>query len=152
MSTVGHSKITIRQPKPLKAKIAKAAALRGMTVTSFINGMLEIAAERTLLAWLRTGITVIGLGFMVAKFGLFLSYIAPQMHADPRRTQLAMVVGVLMVLLGAVCSLGAAIQFRRFIATLSQPEVPPRWSTSFVSWIAFAVSAVGLLLAVYLLV
>jgi uncharacterized protein (DUF1778 family) len=48
MSTVGHSKITIRQPKPLKAKIAKAAALRGMTVTSFINGMLEIAAERTL--------------------------------------------------------------------------------------------------------
>lgn len=48
MSTVGHSKITIRQPKPLKTKIAKAAALRGMTVTSFINGMLEIAAERTL--------------------------------------------------------------------------------------------------------
>ena len=42
------SKITIRQPAPLKAKIAKAAALRGMTVTSFINGMLEIAAERTL--------------------------------------------------------------------------------------------------------
>jgi hypothetical protein len=28
MSTVGHSKITIRQPKPLKAKIARAAALR----------------------------------------------------------------------------------------------------------------------------
>jgi uncharacterized protein (DUF1778 family) len=48
MSAVGHSKITIRQPKPLKVKIARAAALRGMTVTSFINGMLEIAAERTL--------------------------------------------------------------------------------------------------------
>jgi uncharacterized protein (DUF1778 family) len=48
MSTVSHSKITIRQPKTLKAKIAKAAALRGMTVTSFINGTLEIAAERTL--------------------------------------------------------------------------------------------------------
>lgn len=48
MATVSHSKITIRQPEPLKAKIAKAAALRGMTVTSFINGMLEIAADRTL--------------------------------------------------------------------------------------------------------
>ena len=48
MSTVSHSKITIRQPKTLKAKIARAAALRGMTVTSFINGMLEIAADRTL--------------------------------------------------------------------------------------------------------
>ena len=30
------------------------------------------AAERTLLAWMRTGITVIGLGFVVARFGLFL--------------------------------------------------------------------------------
>lgn len=48
MSAVSHSKITIRQPKTLKAKIAKAATLRGMTVTSFINGMLEIAAQRTL--------------------------------------------------------------------------------------------------------
>jgi len=48
MATASHSKITIRQPGPLKAKIATAAALRGMTVTSFINGMLEIAAERTL--------------------------------------------------------------------------------------------------------
>ena len=30
------------------------------------------AAERTLLAWVRTAIALIGLGFVVAKFGLFL--------------------------------------------------------------------------------
>jgi putative membrane protein len=29
------------------------------------------AAERTLLAWIRTGLTVVGLGFVVARFGLF---------------------------------------------------------------------------------
>lgn len=48
MATVTHSTIMIRQPAPLKAKIGKAAAVRGMTGTSFISGMLEIAAERTL--------------------------------------------------------------------------------------------------------
>lgn len=48
MSAIHYSKITIRQPRPLKAKIEKAAALRGMTVTSFINGMLELAADKTL--------------------------------------------------------------------------------------------------------
>ncbi len=48
MSAIHYSKITIRQPKSLKAKIEKAAALRGMTVTSFINGMLELAADKTL--------------------------------------------------------------------------------------------------------
>lgn len=31
------------------------------------------AAERTLLAWVRSGITVMALGFVVAKFGLFLT-------------------------------------------------------------------------------
>lgn len=48
MSTIRYSKITIRQPEPLKAKVEKAAALRGMTVTSFINGTLELAADKTL--------------------------------------------------------------------------------------------------------
>ena len=48
MATASDTKITIRQPAALKAKVARAAALRGMTVTSFINGMLELAADRTL--------------------------------------------------------------------------------------------------------
>jgi uncharacterized protein (DUF1778 family) len=48
MSTVRSSKITIRQPRPLKTKITRAAALRGMPDTSFINGTLEIAADRTI--------------------------------------------------------------------------------------------------------
>ena len=48
MATASDTKITIRQPAALKAKIARAAALRGMTVTSFINGMRELAADRTL--------------------------------------------------------------------------------------------------------
>jgi putative membrane protein len=30
------------------------------------------AAERTLLAWIRTGLTIMGFGFVVARFGLFL--------------------------------------------------------------------------------
>ncbi|HEU4707865.1 MAG TPA: DUF202 domain-containing protein, partial [Methylophilaceae bacterium] len=31
------------------------------------------ATERTLLAWIRTGLTVVALGFVVARFGLFLT-------------------------------------------------------------------------------
>lgn len=48
MNAVRYSKITIRQPAPLKAKVEQAAALCGMTVTSFINGMLELAADKTI--------------------------------------------------------------------------------------------------------
>lgn len=48
MGSVRYTKITIRQPEPLKAKIEQAAALCGMTVTSFINGMLELTADKTI--------------------------------------------------------------------------------------------------------
>jgi uncharacterized protein (DUF1778 family) len=45
---MSYSKITIRQPVDLKRKVERAAAKRGMTVTSFINSILERAADRTL--------------------------------------------------------------------------------------------------------
>lgn len=34
------------------------------------------AAERTLLAWVRTGLALMGFGFVVARFGLFLRELA----------------------------------------------------------------------------
>jgi putative membrane protein len=33
----------------------------------------HLANERTLLAWVRTGVAIIGLGFIVARFGLLLA-------------------------------------------------------------------------------
>ena len=35
-----------------------------------------LAAERTLLAWIRTGLALMGFGFVVARFGLFLREVA----------------------------------------------------------------------------
>ena len=40
-----------------------------------------LANERTLLAWLRTGLTVMALGFVVARFGLFLRLLSLQTQA-----------------------------------------------------------------------
>jgi putative membrane protein len=37
---------------------------------------IYMAAERTFLAWIRTGIAFMGFGFVVARFGLFLREIA----------------------------------------------------------------------------
>ena len=42
------------------------------------------AAERTLLAWIRTGLGLVGMGFVVAKFGLFFRLLQPgaTIHTD----------------------------------------------------------------------
>lgn len=42
-----------------------------------------LAAERTLLAWVRTGLALMGFGFVVARFGLFLHEIAATRSATP---------------------------------------------------------------------
>ena len=47
----------------------------------------HMANSRTLLAWIRTGIALIGLGFVVARFGLFLRMLDSQASRIATRTQ-----------------------------------------------------------------
>ena len=112
------------------------------------------AAERTLLAWLRTGLTIIGLGFVIARFGLFLRLVSAQSHAAPAGTQSAAsaVLGVLFVLLGAVAILFAAAQHRRYVATLSPADLPSPYNRAFAVVLSATVGLFGLVLAAYLVV
>jgi putative membrane protein len=60
-----------------------------------------LAAERTLLAWLRAGLGSMGVGFAMARFGLFLREMqAAQSHAPAHATGLSTWSGVALVALG----------------------------------------------------
>ena len=45
-----------------------------------------LAAERTLLAWVRTGLALMGFGFVVARFGLFLQEFQVVQHTQPAQS------------------------------------------------------------------
>lgn len=112
------------------------------------------AAERTLLAWIRTGITIIGFGFVVARFGLFLNLLAAQ-HVPPATSPSALshfsnAIGIALVLLGAATMLFSAVQHRRYIATLPSVDIPPLHSRAFPVALALLLGFLGLALAVYL--
>lgn len=109
------------------------------------------AAERTLLAWVRTGIAVMGLGFLVAKFGLFLRYIAHDGQVADHRFEASLIIGTAMIVLGSLASALAAIQFRRFVRLLSAQEQPPRWSLAMPALFAWAFAGGGIVLALYLI-
>src|SRR5437763_12794119 len=47
---------------------------------------VALAGERTLLAWVRTGLAMMGFGFVVARFGLFLHEIATTRGLPARPT------------------------------------------------------------------
>jgi putative membrane protein len=95
------------------------------------------AAERTLLAWQRTGIALIGLGFVVERFGLFMRMVAGGAALPKGYGHASLVFGVAFLLIGSAVSLIAAWQFRRFLRELSQQEVPRGHST----WLGPATNA-----------
>ncbi|MBL8819828.1 MAG: DUF202 domain-containing protein [Planctomyces sp.] len=109
---------------------------------------IYFAAERTLLAWLRTAIAVIGLGFLVARFGVFLMLVRGQNPVNDQRT--ASMIGIAFVFLGAVMAGGAAIQHFRFSRTLSGHERPGRYSMTFSLCVAVLATASAVVLCVYL--
>jgi putative membrane protein len=82
------------------------------------------AAERTLLAWQRTAIALMGLGFVVERFGLFLQMV---MHESLNRSErsFSLGLGVLLLILGALVALIAARQFRQVVRHLAPDVVPP---------------------------
>ncbi len=74
------------------------------------------AAERTTLAWIRTGLAMIGFGFVVARFGLFLRELAAARGLSPHQGRLSLWAGVALVALGAAVNVYAAVRHARFTA------------------------------------
>ncbi|MHB8671341.1 MAG: YidH family protein [Acidimicrobiales bacterium] len=86
----------------------------------------RLASDRTLLAWLRTGIAVSGLGFVVAKFGLFLKKLDQlAVKAPPRTGGAAPVSAYLGVALVSLGGLLTALGFVQHRGTLRQERVAP---------------------------
>ena len=111
---------------------------------------IYFAAERTLLAWLRTGIAVIGLGFLVARFGVFLMMVRGQMAERSHVT--SSLIGISFVLLGAIMIAAATWQHFKFTRSLPHTELPRRYSLSFSLVTSGLVAVSAVVLAIYLAV
>jgi len=107
------------------------------------------AAERTLLAWVRTGLGLVGMGFVVAKFGLFFRLLHPE-NGQTEHTW-AMPVGVALSILGGLASGVSAWQHRRFCRTLTEYELPRDYRPEPALILGFGTSLVGFILAALLI-
>jgi putative membrane protein len=114
------------------------------------------AAERTLLAWIRTGLTVMGFGFVVARFGLFLRLLAVQRAPAGGETELhtsfSSFVGIALVLIGAAAIFAAGYQYRKFSASIPTQDLPTSYNRAFPIVLAVLLGSLGLALAIYLAV
>ena len=97
-----------------------------MTVNHLKSGMTELlAAERTFLAWVRTSLAVVTLGFVVAKFGLWMRELALQLKpgATVPSTHLSLPTGVGMMAFGVLMVILAAWHFHIVCRAIERGEV-----------------------------
>jgi inner membrane protein YidH len=112
----------------------------------------HMANTRTFLAWLRTAITLVALGFVVARFGLFLRVLRATSGAagGGSASGFSAVVGVALVLVGVLL---AGLATRRFLTARKRiDEGRPVVSVGLEVVAGVAIFAAGLGLAGYLLV
>lgn len=111
------------------------------------------AAERTLLAWIRTGLAMMGFGFVVARFGLFLRELAAvrDVPQQPRLTA-SMWIGTGLVILGVGVNLLAAYKHWQTVRHLARGETVEMRALSSATIVAVLLGIVGLLIVINLLI
>ena len=113
---------------------------------------IYFAAERTFLAWIRTGLSLMGFGFVVARFGLFLVQSAAASHTPAIKSYgFSIWVGTAMVLVGVFVTLTSALRHIRIINGLNRgDDVVGRPSYTAVT-LAVILALVGLAMVAFLI-
>jgi len=115
---------------------------------------IYMAAERTFLAWIRTGIALMAFGFVVARFGLFLREIALKnsVPVEQHNNGTSLAIGIALIVAGIMVNLIAAIRHHRYIRALDRGQFRQAYGLAFTVFIAGFLVIIGLAVAIYLTV
>ncbi|HZZ81125.1 MAG TPA: DUF202 domain-containing protein [Gemmataceae bacterium] len=117
---------------------------------------MALQLETSLLGWLRTALSLMGFGFVIARFGLFLRELAQandlMVHSHPWLTHVNTLTGTALIVMGMVVLLVSVWNHQQTLDRLHRGELtlPGKWSLSVV--ISLIVAAMGMSLAIYLAV
>lgn len=111
---------------------------------------LHQANERTLLAWVRTGIALMAFGFAIARFGVFLRQVAALRPPPlPHSSFGSAWVGAALVALGMLANLLATLRFASIRRAIERGDVGAP-NAALVYVIGFTVTLIGLAMTILL--
>lgn len=117
-----------------------------------VDPRVYFAAERTLLAWIRTGLAMMGFGFVVARFGVFLRELAAARGAAPQHpVGASLVLGTSLVLLAVAVHFVAVVRHWRTVRRLEANLPMPLQPLSLVSLVSLVLAVIGVVVVGYLL-
>lgn len=114
-------------------------------MTNSSDPRVFFAAERTLLAWIRTGLTIMAFGFVVSRFGIFLTFIRKQNNSvfDPSINNSSTFLGLGMIVLGSICIFFSAYQHHGFLKTISEGDIPKMYHPNVLLTLAILIATLG---------
>ena len=111
-----------------------------------------LAAERTLLAWIRTGLALMGFGFVVARFGLFLQQLQIAQHAPSVQPYgLSLWFGTALIGAGVAVNLFSGWHHLRLIRIMDLGHATRPHTTTLAVATSLFLALVGLGMAIYLI-
>jgi putative membrane protein len=113
--------------------------------------LVYFAAERTLLAWVRAGLSLMALGFVVDRFELFVRHLVPVSSAPVRQHFFSDWIGVTLVCLGVIASAVAALRYWRFdVSYHRESETRPGRGIALGVFLSLGTAGLGIVTVVLL--
>jgi putative membrane protein len=111
-----------------------------------------LAEERTFLGWIRTGIGLMGFGFVVARFGIFLEQIhLPQQFSAAQPYEFSPWFGAALITTGAVVNLFSVRRFMRLAGEVYRNQLADRSLSRQGVFMASFLALVGIAMTIYLI-
>jgi putative membrane protein len=111
-----------------------------------------LANERTFLAWVRTSVTILSFGFVVAKFSVWLRELAGQTEAQPPQSLQNIYgswMGVALMVLGSILSVLAAWRYQTVNRNIDRDQVKPNLSLVTLITLVVVLMAVAMIAFVF---
>jgi uncharacterized protein (DUF302 family)/uncharacterized membrane protein YidH (DUF202 family) len=111
-----------------------------------------LAAERTFLAWIRTGLALMGFGFVVARFGLFLRMLQiGQPIQPPESYGLSFWLGTTLIIVGVVVNMWSVRHHLRLVDDLNRGGSDYKRPSLLAIAVALILALTGAVMATYLI-
>lgn len=109
----------------------------------------HLANERTFLAWIRTSISIIVFGFVVAKFGIALREFLLVQNDTIKEGRVSLSIGVGFMFMGIILALLALVRYQKTMGSIEEGQFKP--AKAIIVFLAIVTALFGAILAIYLI-